>query len=33
MAYNPEIKYGSIVSISHLTDDDALIGGDGFLKK
>jgi inositol 1,4,5-triphosphate receptor type 1/inositol 1,4,5-triphosphate receptor type 3 len=27
------IKLGSIVSISHLQDDDALIGGDGFIKK
>ncbi|CAK81479.1 unnamed protein product (macronuclear) [Paramecium tetraurelia] len=26
------IKIGSIVSISHLQDDDALIGGDGFIK-
>lgn len=27
------IKFGSIVSISHLQDEDALMGGDGFIKR
>jgi hypothetical protein len=29
----PTITYGSIISISHLQDDDALIAGDGFIKR
>jgi len=28
----PKIRYGSVISISHFEDDDALIAGDGFIK-
>lgn len=27
------ITYGSIISISHIHDDDALVAGDGFIKR
>ena len=27
------ITYGSIICINHIEDGDALIGGDGFMKK
>jgi inositol 1,4,5-triphosphate receptor type 1/inositol 1,4,5-triphosphate receptor type 3 len=30
---NQKITYGSIISISHLSDEDALIAGDGLTKR